>query len=174
MKRLLMISFLVSGLMSGMQLMAQDDKSKRPSPPALISQKLKSGATISIDYSQPSVKGRSIGKDLEPMTGTVWRTGANEATIFETDKEVTIEGSNLPAGKYAMFTIFNEKDVTVIFNKTWKQWGAYKYNEVDDQLRIKAKLKDDKTFEETMKFTINPNGEVDLLWGSHKVEFEVK
>lgn len=174
MKRLLMISFLASGLMLSLQLIAQDDKNKRPSPPAVVSQKLKSGATISIDYSQPSVKGRTIGKDLEPMTGKIWRTGANEATVFETDKEVTIEGSKLPAGKYAMFTIYNEKDVTVIFNKTWKQWGAYKYNEGEDQLRIKAELEEDKKSAETMKFTISPKGEVALLWGTKVIEFDVK
>ena len=61
---------------------AQQDKSKRPSPPAIVTQTLASGATISIDYSQPSVKGRTIGKDLEPKEGAVWRTGANEATVF--------------------------------------------------------------------------------------------
>ena len=154
MKRLLMISFLASSLMMSLQLIAQDDKSKRPSPAAIASQQLKSGATISINYSQPSIKGRTIGKDLEPMTGKVWRTGANEATVFETDKEVTIEGSKLPAGKYAMFTIFNAKDVTVIFNKTWKQWGAFKYNEADDQLRIKAKLNADKKAGETMNLRL--------------------
>lgn len=102
------------------------------------------------------------------------RTGANEATVFETDKQVTIEGSKLPAGKYAMFTIFNEDDVTVIFNKTWKQWGAFKYDEADDQLRIKAKLDDDKKAGETMKFTISPEGKVTLLWGTRMVEFDVK
>ena len=76
-----------------------EDKSKRPSPPARVTQKISSGATIIIDYSQPSIKGRTIGKDLEPMEGKVWRTGANEATVFETDKDVTIDGQKIPAGK---------------------------------------------------------------------------
>src|SRR5436190_17686837 len=83
----------------------QADKSKRPSPPALVKQTLKSGATISIDYSQPSVKGRTIGKDLEPKDGAVWRTGANEATVFETDKDVKVNGKLLPAGKYGLFSL---------------------------------------------------------------------
>lgn len=169
-----MIFLVTVTLIPTLQLSAQDDKSKRPSPPALVSQKLKSGATISIDYSQPSVKGRAIGKDLEPMAGKVWRTGANEATVFETDKEVTVEGKKLPAGKYGLFTIFNEKDVTVIFSKTWKQWGAFTYKEADDQLRIKADLHEEKKSQETMKFTISPGGEVTLLWGTKKVEFDVK
>lgn len=174
MKRLLMIGFVAMGLMPAIEANAQDDKSKRPSPPAVVTQKLSSGATIKIDYSQPSVKGRTIGKDLEPMTGKVWRTGANEATIFETDKDVQVEGKTLPAGKYALFTIFNEKDVTVIFNKTWKQWGAYKYNEAEDQLRVTAEYEHDKTNSETLKFDISSKGEVTLLWGTKKVEFDVK
>src|SRR5829696_4677740 len=80
MKRLLVISFMTTALFSSLQLSAQDDKSKRPSPPAVATQKLKSGATVTINYSQPSIKGRTIGVDLEPMAGKVWRTGANEAT----------------------------------------------------------------------------------------------
>jgi hypothetical protein len=174
MKRLLMISFVATALFSSLQLKAQEDKTKRPSPPAVATQKLKSGATLTINYSQPSVKGRTIGVDLEPMTGKVWRTGANEATVFETDKDVVVEGKKLPAGKYAMFTIFNEKDVTVIFNKTWKQWGAFKYNDAEDQLRVTAEYEHDKTSTEKMKFDISPKGEVTLLWGSKKVEFDVK
>src|ERR1035437_3676395 len=117
MKKLLTIALLASGLMISTQgANAQnEDKSKRPSPPAKVSEKLKSGATIGIDYSQPSVKGRTIGKDLEPMEGKVWRTGANEATVFETDKDIMVNGKKLPAGKYGLFTIFSGNDVTVIF-----------------------------------------------------------
>lgn len=174
MKRISMFSVLVLLLISTLQLSAQVDKSKRPSPPAVASQTLKSGATVTINYSQPSVKGRTIGKDLEPMAGKVWRTGANEATVFETDKDITVEGSKLPAGKYGLFTIFNDKDVTVIFNKTWDQWGAFTYKDADDQLRVKADLKENKAPAETMKFTISDKGEVTLLWGTKKVEFDVK
>ena len=64
----------------------QDDKSKRPSPPALAKETTSSGVTVSIDYSQPSIKGRTIGTNLEPMPGKVWRTGANEATIFQVNR----------------------------------------------------------------------------------------
>src|SRR5437868_15328890 len=140
MKKLLTVAMFAAALTTTMQACAQqDDKSKRPSPPAKVTEKIKSGATISIDYSQPSVKGRMIGKDVEPMDGKVWRTGANEATVFETDKEVTINGKKLPAGKYGLFTLFNGNDVTVIFNKTWKQWGAFDYKEADDAIRVPVK-----------------------------------
>lgn len=153
---------------------ANEDKTKRVSPAAKVTQQIPSGATIIIDYSQPSVKGRTIGKDLEPMEGKIWRTGANEATVFETDKDVTIDGQPLPAGKYGFFTIFNGSDVTLVFNKVWNQWGAYSYKESDDQLRIKTQFKETDTPFEKMTFTISPEGEVNLYWGNRKVTFEVK
>lgn len=147
------------------------DKSKRPSQPALVKQKITSGAEISIDYSQPSVKGRTIGKDLEPKEGEVWRTGANEATIFETSKALKIEGKDLPAGKYSLFSISGKDSWTIIFNKTWKQWGAYDYKSSDDALRITVKPQKADAFSEKMIFTIDKNGLITLLWGDIKVSF---
>lgn len=152
----------------------EEDKSKRPSPPATASQKIESGATININYSQISLKGREIGKDVEPMEGKVWRTGANEATTFETDKDVTINGEKLPAGKYGLFTIFNGDKVTIIFNKIWEQWGAFKYDIAQDALRVTTKWDKEDTPADKMAFHIDPDGEVTLLWGDHEVEFEVK
>ena len=151
----------------------QDDKSKRPSPPAQAKETLASGAVVSIDYSQPSVKGRTNGKDLEPMAGKVWRTGANEATVFEVSKDVKIEGKDLPAGKYALFTIANEGEWTIIFNKNPKQWGAYDYKESEDALRVKVKPAKAEAFAEKMTFVVDKNGTVSLLWGDRKVDFKV-
>ena len=132
------------------------------------------GAVVTIDYSQPSVKGRTIGKDLEPMDGKVWRTGANEATVFEVSKDVTIGGKKLPAGKYGLFTVKNGNDWTVIFNKTWNQWGAFNYKEADDVFRVPAKSSKSSQFAEKMSFDVNSKGEVTLLWGDNKVEFTVQ
>jgi hypothetical protein len=169
MKKIVKFALAASFLIS---LSAQaQDKSKRPSPPATAKQELASGAALSIDYSQPSVKGRTIGKDLEPKDGEVWRTGANEATVFETSKAIKIEGKDLPAGKYALFTISGKDSWTIIFSKNWKQWGAYDYKEADDALRIKAKAEKAAAFAEKMTFTIDKNGMVTLLWGDNKVAF---
>jgi len=151
----------------------QDDKSKRPSPPAQAKETLASGAVVTIDYSQPSVKGRKIGKDLEPMAGKVWRTGANEATVFEVSKPVKVEGKDLPAGKYSLFTIANEGEWTIILNKTANQWGAYDYKEADDALRVKVKPGKSAQFAEKMTFNVAKNGIVTLLWGDLKVDFKV-
>jgi len=177
MKKLLGIALLATGIMASTSVIAQkadEDKSKRPSPPAIATQKIESGATITIDYSQPSVKGRTIGKDLEPMDGKVWRTGSNEATVFETDKDLIIQGEKLPAGKYGLFTLFNGDTATVIFNKTWKQWGAFKYNLADDALRVKADVGTASAPSEKMTFNISPAGEINLLWGNRKLKFTAK
>jgi hypothetical protein len=149
------------------------NQSTIPSPPASVKETLKNGTVISIDYSQPGVKGRTIGKDLEPLPGKVWRTGANKATVFEVDKDVKIEGKNLPAGKYGLFTVVNGNDWTIIFNKTWDQWGAFDYKEADDALRVKVKGNKAKELTERMTFKISKEGNVTLLWGNEKVDFYI-
>jgi hypothetical protein len=176
MKKVLSGVLFAAALLAGSSTQAQgnQDKSKRPSPPAVVTQTLASGAVISIDYSQPSVKGRTIGKDLEPKEGSVWRTGANEATIFETSKDVKVEGKDLPAGKYSLFTIAGKEEWTIIFNKTWKQWGAFQYKEADDALRVKVRPAKAPAFAEKMTFDIDKKGVVTLLWGDLKVDFTVK
>jgi hypothetical protein len=116
MKKLILLALIFSSL-ANFSAFAQQDKSKRASPPALVSQTLKSGATVSIDYSRPSLKGRTLS-ELAPL-GKVWRTGANEATLFEINKDVKIEGKDLAAGKYSIYSIPGEKEWTIIFNKTW-------------------------------------------------------
>jgi len=176
MKKRISLGLLALALISVNACSSQDnaeDKSKRVSPPAKVSQKINSGATITIDYGQPSIKGRIVGKDVEPMDGKVWRTGANEATVFETDKELMIQDGKLPAGKYSLYTIFNGNDVTVIFNKTWNQWGT-KYSEAEDALRIKTTASEASPPSEKLTFKIDPSGLITLLWGPKKVEFSAK
>jgi DUF2911 family protein len=151
-----------------------EDKTKRPSPPATASATTSNGAAITIDYSQPSVKGREIGKAVEPMKGKVWRTGANEATVFEVNKDVTIDGKPLKAGKYGLFSIWNGDSWTIIFNKTWNQWGAFNYKEGDDVLRINVKNMPPATPSEKMTFTVDNSGKVALAWGNVGFDFTVK
>lgn len=122
---------------------------------------------ISIVYHRPNVKGRTIWgcqtNDVIPKggvtypclvpTGQVWRTGANEATVFEISNDVTINGQKLPKGKYSLHTIPNGSEWTIIFNKTWNQWGSYSYDAKEDALRVTAKpLESD--FHETMSLEI--------------------
>lgn len=148
-------------------------KAQKPSPAATVTQKA-GDVTITINYSQPSVRGRTIGADLEPMDGKVWRTGANEATTFEVDRDVKVEGQPLAKGKYGLFTIKNGDKWTIIFNKTWKQWGAFSYKEADDALRITAEGIKADPFAEQLKFSVSAEGVVKLVWGDNQVQFSVK
>ncbi|WP_269222896.1 DUF2911 domain-containing protein [Flavobacterium sp. IMCC34518] len=130
------------------------------------------GAKIEINYGSPSVRGRKIWGELVPF-GEVWRAGANDATTFETDKDLTIEGMRLPAGKYSFFVIPNKEDCTIIFNKEAKQWGAYKYNSKDDQLRIKVKQQIADSTTEKLTYIMNAT-DVELVWDNWIIGFEVK
>ncbi|OOG77551.1 DUF2911 domain-containing protein [Flavobacterium sp. A45] len=130
------------------------------------------GATIQINYGSPSVRARKIWGELVPFN-EVWRAGANEATAFETDKDLTIEGSKLPAGKYSFFVIPNEKQCILIFNKESKQWGAYKYNEKEDQLRVTVKQKASQSSTEKLIYKINSDNVV-LSWDNWDIGFKVK
>lgn len=130
------------------------------------------GATIQINYGSPSVRGRKIWGELVPFD-KMWRAGANDATTFETDKDLTIEGSKLPAGKYSFFVIPNEKQCVLVFNKEAKQWGAYKYNEKEDQLRVTVKQKISKSSTEKLVYAINAK-DVVLSWDNWDIGFSVK
>lgn len=165
-------SLLFVSLFASSSVMAQDKPA--PKSPAMITEAtIASGATVKINYSAPSVKGRTIGTNLEPMAGKVWRTGANDATTIELSKDVTVEGKALAAGKYSLFTLVNGEEWTIIFNKTAKQWGAFNYKEADDALRVTVKG-DKASFTEQFKIEAGANGTVTLLWGDHKVVFTIK
>jgi hypothetical protein len=107
---------------------AQQGESKRPSPAAQAQCKFSGGKTITVNYSSPRMRGRKVFGELVPY-GKVWRAGANEATTFITDESlITVEGTNIPAGSYTIFTVPNPDEWTVIINKHTKEWGIpYKY-----------------------------------------------
>ncbi|MEP6646440.1 MAG: DUF2911 domain-containing protein [Saprospiraceae bacterium] len=150
---------------------AQADKIVRPSPPAEVSGVIDS-AKITINYSSPAVKGRQIWDALVPFN-QVWRTGANEATTFETTKDLIINGQKLPAGKYGLFTVPGEKSWTVIFNSVWDQWGAFKYDADKDVLRVNAISEKAPEFHEHLLFILKEKSVI-LSWENIEVKFNVQ
>ena len=144
----------------------------KPASPASVATGEINGATISISYSSPSVKGRKIWGELVSFD-KVWRAGANDATTFETNTDLIIEGSKLVAGKYSFFVIPNEKECVLIFNKEAKQWGTYNYNKKEDQLRVTVKQNISDTNSERLVYTINKNSVV-LSWEKWNIPFSVK
>lgn len=151
---------------------AQTDKSERPSPPAQATSTI-DGVKVTIDYSQPAVKGRKIWDGLVPY-GKVWRTGANEASWIEVSEDVKIGGKVLPKGKYGLFTIPGEEEWTIIFNETWSQWGAYEYNSEKDVLRITAKPKKSDKFYERFTVNLNKSGKASFNWENLSIPFEIE
>lgn len=130
------------------------------------------GSTITINYGSPSVKGRKIWGGLEAY-GKVWRAGANEATTFTTTKAIKVEGKALAAGTYGFFLIPTESGTwTVIFNKVAKQWGAFKYDEKQDALRVTVKSKT-VAKHERLVYTVSAKG-FSLLWDTVEVPVSVK
>ena len=144
----------------------------------------KNGLKIEISYSQPSKKGREIFgnaaaddkvKIVVPY-GKVWRTGANEATEIEINRDITIGGQALKAGKYSLFTIPNQDKWTIIFNSEISLWGI-NHDEKNDVLRVDvpAMMRD----EVLEKFTISlkeAEGGADMIleWDKTKVVVPIK
>jgi hypothetical protein len=128
------------------------------------------GVKITVDYGAPSVKGRVIWGNLEPYN-TVWRAGANENTTISFDKEIFINGKNLPAAKYGFFIIPKEnKAWTIIFNKTNDAWGAFTYQEEQDVLRADINPIFVKDSQEKLNFVIEENN---IVFSWEKVKLSI-
>lgn len=129
----------------------------RVSPDKAVYQKI--GYTeVNVNYGSPTVRNRQIFGDLVPYD-EVWRAGANNATTIEINDAITINNLQLDSGKYALFIIPKENDKwTIIFNKTYKQWGAFKYNEDEDALRIDILPRRNNYQTENLTFSINQVG----------------
>ena len=146
----------------------------RVSPKASVSQAV--GYTIvTIDYSRPGVKGRTIWGGLVPYN-QVWRTGANESTTIQFTTDVKVEGIIVPAGIYSLFTIPGESEWTIILNKQHNIWGT-NYKEEHDIVRFKA-LPEESPFNEKLLFTINnltdSSAVISLSWEKSRVSFRIE
>ncbi|MEM9324544.1 MAG: DUF2911 domain-containing protein [Bacteroidota bacterium] len=147
------------------------DKAKRPSPPAADTSLVQTAEVI-IDYSSPAVKERELLDGLIPYN-KVWRTGANEATTFVTNKDLLVMGERLPKGRYAFFTRATERSWTILFNTEWDQWGAYDYDETKDILRIEINPRRVQEFKERMTLYFE-NEELVFHWGHLQYSLELQ
>lgn len=154
---------------------------------------------ITVTYSRPAIKGRTVWGDApadakgeatlddkrsQPagtalvLNGHVWRTGANEATLFTVTDDVLINGQPLAAGKYSLHMIPGKEEWTVIFNKDDGQWGSFAYDATKDALRVKTKPQWVAESKEFMYFNIDGmtdnSATVNLRWEKIKVPFTVE
>ncbi|NBP69153.1 MAG: DUF2911 domain-containing protein [Cytophagia bacterium] len=126
---------------------------------------------IEVHYNRPYKKGRVIFGGLVPF-GKVWRTGANEATTFSTNKDIMIEGKELKAGTYSLWTIPELETWTIIFNREHGQWGVNSEGEPNrdpqkDVLTIQVHaVQQQREFEQlTIEFSkMKEEAEMVLLW----------
>lgn len=126
---------------------------------------------IKMLYNRPYKKGREIFGGLVPY-GKVWRTGANEATIFENNKTIILEGKKLVPGKYSFWTVPDSTSWQIIFNSQHGQWGVNSKGEANrdpalDVLSISAQaIIQENEFEQfTIQFEkMGEDAEMVLLW----------
>jgi len=137
--RLLISSLVfVFGLAVAPGLPAQAPKVNFPAASPACTLKQHVGLTdIEIAYSRPGVKDRAIFGGLVPFD-QVWRTGANQATKVTFSTPVKFNGTDVPAGTYALYTVPGRAEWTVILSKNTNLWGAFGYNAKDDFVRVKA------------------------------------
>jgi hypothetical protein len=145
---------------------AQEPKKAPASPPMVATGQI-NGAAVTINYSSPAVKGRKIWGELVPYQ-KVWRAGANQATTFETDKPLKIQGKTLNPGKYSLYATPGETEWKIIFNSEVGQWGIKRTGEstedpAKDVVVASVKPKKSSTFNERLTYTITPTG-FDLKW----------
>ena len=138
--------------------------------PATSAEGMIGKSKVTIKYSQPSVKGRQIWGGLVPYNA-VWRTGANEATVFTTTGDITVGGETLAAGTYGLWSIPSEKEFTWIFSEIYDTWGT-NYDSSKDVLRVTGPMKNRDNMEK-MTFLVE-EGKITLHWADRVATLEAK
>ncbi|AYA37068.1 DUF2911 domain-containing protein [Hymenobacter oligotrophus] len=146
------------------------------SPKSTVQQRV--GLTdVTLTYSRPSAKGRTVFGTLVPF-GRRWRTGANQTTTIKFSDEVTVEGKKVPAGEYGIYTIPNKTEWLVVLNKDTKR-GADVENFKDDQDVARFSIKPYKVPSKVETFTMNftdltpATANVDMQWEMTGAKFKI-
>lgn len=167
--------------------LAQDAK-PRKSPKATVTQRIGADTDITIDYSRPGVKGRTIWGDLVPYgmypgnnysnnNPFPWRAGANENTTIEFNNDLLIEGEKISAGKYGLHMLASEDEFKIMFNKKNDAWGSYSYNADDNALVISVtpeKAEHKEWLEYGFENLSDTGATAYLRWEKHKIPFKIQ
>ena len=132
---------------------------------------------VKVVYSRPSARGRQVAGKLIPYN-EVWRTGANSSTKISFSEDVKLNGHEVPAGEYALYTHFTEEIATIILSKNLKLWGAMGYNPDEDQVRFDVPVKHPSSHYETFTisfsdFTRN-SANLNMKWEHTKAMFKIE
>jgi len=141
---------------------------KAPASPPATAKVTLNGKAVTINYSSPRLKGRTIGSDIVPY-GEVWRTGANPATTLITAANLKIGTLDVPAGTYTLFTLPSKEQWLFIVSKKTGEWGI-PYPEGDDLGRTPMTGKTLPASQEDMSISFeNTKGsstELHVKWGT--------
>jgi len=176
MKRIPLVLLAAVGFAAALQ--AEDPKIEIPQQSPLNTVRQVVGLTdIEVVYSRPGVKGRTVFGGLESY-GKVWRTGANASTKIKFSTAVKLNGSAVPAGTYALYTIPGEREWTIILSRDTTLWGAYGYDAKNDLVRFPATPT--KLTEPVETFTIDLNeirtesATLELRWQNTRVAVKLE
>lgn len=168
------------------QSIAQVTTPRTPSPAAVASQTI-GISTVTVKYSRPAVKGREVWGKLVPYGWNVqafgagnsapWRAGANENTTITLTHPAKIQGTDVPAGTYALFFVINQDNSgEVVLSKNSRSWGSFFYNQAEDQMKAKIQIRDLPYAVELLSYDFinltKNSGELVLNW--EKKQFPVK
>ena len=176
MKRLLTIAAACSlALLLVLPAAAQErsNDSAKASPNAAVSQTI--GTTeVSLTYGRPSVNDRTIFGGLEAY-GEVWRTGANESTAITFSDDVLIEGEEVAAGTYSLYSVPGEDTWEIIINDKLS-WGT-QYDMNEDVLRVEVDSEESFFMEQMMIYFEDitaESGNMVIHWADTRVSVQIE
>lgn len=132
-------------------------------------------ATVWVDYGRPSKRGREIFGNVVPWN-TVWRTGANAATQFQTSADLVIGDAAVPAGTYTLWTLPSPRGWKLIINRQTGQWGTL-YDPARDHARVDLKVENLTEPVETFTISIEPGEPSAMLrmaWDQTRVSVPIR
>lgn len=152
----------------------------RKHSPNQVVEYTKGDLTLTVDYCRPYKKGRQIFDSLVPY-GVTWRTGANDATTFQTSKDIKVAGMELKAGKYTLWTVPNATEWEVVWNSKMYDWGvdfnAMAQREPEHDA-LKVQVRPEVTEESIEQFTIRFKDEQGLVmvleWDNTRVSVPIE
>lgn len=139
----------------------------KPKSPKMVTMEMIGDNHVHIEYGSPSVRGRNIWNGLVAYN-QVWSTGAHKATWVDFSKDVKIEGTTIPKGRYGFFTIPDKNEWTIILSKTWDMHLADDYKQENDIIRVKVKPKKSKNITEALTYEVlsknKSTGTIKMSW----------
>lgn len=184
----LLTSLVAILLMTYVNIAEAQDAKPRPSPAAVVTQRIGVDTDVTINYSRPGIKGRKVWGELVPYGMNPgnkyskdkpypWRAGANENTTIEFNHDLLIEGQKVPAGKYSIHMVPSETSFKIMINKISDAWGSYTYDASNDVVTVTVTPVKDENME-WLQYSFDELSDdgatANLRWEKLKIPFKLK